>query len=235
MHTLSHPTARPLSHVWPTAMSIRPDPAGRPPLLQLVSQGGSSADARVITEVAAWPAQQLWAHPDEAAFCRRIGEVASLVTATVAALPPRLAAGPLGCATAHNVLEFTQQGQPDRAWRLAARLIQAAAAEGDEVAGRQETLDLSVSAYMLACHHGGCVIAAVEGAAVIDRLIAAAEPMPLRYPGLSWQGAALTGHLRRRRAALLDRAVAGAGTAPGSKASIDALMYRAPVLPRYHR
>ena len=98
--------------------------------------------------------------------------------------------------------------------------------------GRQDSIDLAISALLLAVHAGGCVLAALEAAAAIDRLIDAADALPLRYPGLALQGLALVAYLRRRRAALLDLAVAGAGSAPGSKASHEALMYRAPLLPR---
>ncbi len=200
------------------------------PRLHLASARDAGPAAPLISYAAEWPASQLWAHTDEAAFLGRIAEVVDLVATRIAALPPRLAAGPLGCATAHNVAEFRALGQADRAWRLAARLI--LRADEDAQPGCQATLDLSVSAYLLAVHEGGCVLAALEGAAVIDRLLAAFETMPPRYPGLRLRGEALTAHLRRRRSALLERAVAGADTAPGSKASSGALMSRAPWLSR---
>lgn len=214
---------------WPTGLRARLV-QGRGHHSSVVTDRATAVVTPPVAQAATWPLQQVWAHPDEHAFDSRIGEVSGLVLTRVAMLPLRLTAGPLGCGTSRHVMEFRGWGQADRAWRLAARLILLGAGS-DEAC--QETLDLCISAYLLAVHEGGCVIAAIEGAAAIDRLLDAAETMPLHYPGCPLQGAALVAHLRRRRTLLLDRTVAAAATAPGSPASIEALMRRAPLLPRH--
>ncbi len=215
-------------------LSVPPLPSRRggvvTPRLHLVGARNVGSTAPAIADAANGPTSQRWAHPSPAAFPGRIREVADLVGARVTALPPRLVAGPLGCATAHNVREFRELGQADRAWRLAARLV--LRADDDGHPGCQDTIDLAISALLLAVHEGGCVLAALEAAAMVDRLLAETERPPLRHAGLRLEGPALAAHLRARRMALLDLAVTGAGAPAGSPASVEALMHRAPLLPR---
>lgn len=175
-----------------------------------------------------WGYEQVWLHPDPEMFRAGADVIASVLEAHLLALPPRISAGPLGCATPWNVREFLRDGQPDRAWRLAARLMLAARAKGLPTFAGQVADDLAVSALLLAGEVHGCAFGLLEAACVVGRLTEAAAAGVLVYPELPSAPDVLMQIFRARRLAVLERAARRMAVDGVSPASSEALMWRGP-------
>lgn len=180
-------------------------------------------------DLADWPAEQLWLHPDGAAFCDHRTTVEDVLRAHLAELPRKLRAGPLGCATPPNVSDFLRDGQADRAWRLAARLFLAARSEACGGSAGQVADDLAISALLLAGEIHGCVIGGMEAAVVMGGLADRAVGGGVAYPGLRLPAGVLAVRIHRRRQAVVERLQARMAVDGGSPGSVEALMWRAPV------
>jgi hypothetical protein len=189
----------------------------------------TAIDDPVLADPADWPAEQLWLHPDGTLFGEHREAVEAILRTRLAEVPPMLRVGPLGCATAPNVLDFLRDGQPDRAWRLAARLCLATGALGSSAWNRQRGADLAVSAFLLAGEVHGCALGAVEAIALLGDLAERAAAGELAYPGLPVIGTPLAIRIRRRREVALERLAARIAI-DASPEGIESLFWRAPVL-----
>lgn len=210
----------------PDALAAAPMPDADPWTL------GLAARPPELLDRGAWPAQQLWLHPDPRAFAAHRDRIEAALHACLDAIPRRLRAGPPGCATVRNVPDFLAEGQPDRAWRLAARLCLAARAEQIDGFAGQLADDLAVSALLLAGDVHGCVLATMEAAAVMGDLADRAAAGAVDCPGLGLAPAELAVRICRRRWAVLDRAASRVAVDGGSPRSVEGLMWRAPVAQR---
>jgi hypothetical protein len=181
-------------------------------------------------EPADWAAETLWLHPDPTAFLDRRGEVEEVLHARLAALPRGLRAGPPGCAVPRNVPDFLEDGQPDRAWRLAASLFLAARRQGLEGFEDTTAYDLAASALLLATDVHGCVVGLVELLSLLDDLADHATNGAVGPPAPGLQGPALAMRISRRRREILER-VAGRVSLDGASAP-ERLMWRAPIARR---
>ncbi|WP_372623854.1 hypothetical protein [Falsiroseomonas sp.] len=193
---------------------------------------GTVARLPELLDRAGWPAEQLWLHPDLRAFSAHRDRIEEALHARLGAIPRGLRAGPPGCATVRNVADFLAEGQPDRAWRLAARLCLAARSGRIDGFAGQLADDLAVSALLLAGDVHGCVLGAVEAAAVMGDLADRATAGAVHCPGLGLAPAELAVRICRRRQAVLDRAASRVAVDGGSAQSIEGLMWRAPVAQR---
>jgi hypothetical protein len=182
-------------------------------------------------DLAEWPPEQLWLHPEQSAFRDHRDQIEEVLRARLLELPRWLRAGPLGCATAPNVNDFVGYGQPDRAWRLAARLLLAARSAGVLGCAGQIADDLAVSALFLAGEVHGCVLGAMEAAAVMGDLADRAAAGGGDYLGLALPPTELAIRICRRRRAFLDRVASRVALDGGSARSVESLMWRAPVAP----
>lgn len=183
-----------------------------------------------VADPSDWPLEQMWLHPDREALIDHRDDVQECLLARLAELPPRLQAGPMGCATPRNVRDFLADQQPDRAWRLASRLYLQAGALGLAGLEGQVAVDLATSAALLAGEHHGCVLGAVEAITLIGRVAERAETMALDYPGLGLTAVPLAVRLRHRRQSVVERLAQAIHIDGGSVWSVEALMWRAPVL-----
>jgi hypothetical protein len=183
----------------------------------------------VLADPADWPTEQLWLHPDGRIFDEHRRPVEASLHIHLADVPPRFTVGPLGCSTARNVMDFLRDGQPDRAWRLAARLCLAMGSRELAAWPRQFAADLAISALLLAGETHGCVLGAVEAIALLGDLAERAAADELTYPGLPVSGTPLAVRIRRRRDVALER-LAARMALDGSPEAAESLFWRAPVL-----
>lgn len=190
---------------------------------------GADLDPPLPLDLLEWPVEQLWLYPHRCAFAGHRNRVEDELRARVAALPRALKAGPLGCATPRNVEDFVAEGQPDRAWRLAARLVLAAGEKGIGGIAGKIAKDLAVSALLLAGDVHGCALGALEAAAVMGDVAERAAAGAADYPGLGLPPHELAARIYRRRRAVLDQVAARVTVDGGSPRSVEALMWRAPV------
>lgn len=209
-------------------MTILSRPNGPEPHLALAPALTAAPVPQSAAHAHHWPPERVWLHPDPEMFSAGANVIASALEAHLLALPPRISAGPLGCATPGNVSEFLRDGQADRAWRLAARLMLAARAKGLPTFAGQVADDLAVSALLLAGEVHGCAFGLLEAACVIGRLTEAAAAGVLVYPELPSAPDVLMQVLRARRLAVLERAARRMAVDGVSLASSEALMRRGP-------
>jgi hypothetical protein len=179
--------------------------------------------------LADWPPEQLWLHPDFGAFMARHRALEVALDEALGALPPGLFEGPLGCATAQNVVSLRRAGQRDRAWRLAARLYLAAEARDPNAGPAQRHFDLAVSALRLAGEAHDCLIGTMEAVAQIGLLAERCDDGILDYPGLAMSSQTLAACMRRRQRSLVAGVLPYLNIEPGSPVAAERLMRRAPV------
>lgn len=184
----------------------------------------------IAADPSGWPAETLWLHPDPRTFHDRQAEIEEVLHARLAALPRGLRAGPPGCATVRNVGDFLADGQPDRAWRLAASLSLAARRAGLDGFAGQVADDLAASALLLAADSHGCLVGLVELLSLLGDLAERAASGATDYPHLALPGPKLAMHIARRRRAILER-VASRVTLDEACAP-ERLMWRAPLARR---
>lgn len=206
------------------------DPLEAPPMPEAAPWPiDPAAGFPVLLDLAEWPADQLWLHPDPRAFRDHQDRVEAALHARLGAVPRKLCAGPLGCATARNIGDFLDEGQPDRAWRLAARLCLAARSDRIEGFMGQAADDLAVSALLLAGDVHGCVLGGMEAAVAMGDVAERASAGAVAYPGPALPPAELAVRICRRRLAVLDRLASRVTVDGGSPGSVEGLMWRAPV------